>query len=160
MKARKIAVVAPYMKPLTELVVDYIREEGFEVVDWRALEIPDNLDVARHDPENLPAIVQTLDLTDVDVIVLSACVQMPSLPVIAKVEAMTGKPVLTAAVATTYCMLKKLGLEAVVPGAERTSVGRILKRGRSCRARKAIIRASGATASASASALPSSSSIS
>jgi maleate isomerase len=42
---------------------------------------------------------------------------MPSLPVIAKVEAMTGKPVLTAAVATTYCMLKKLGLEAVVPGA-------------------------------------------
>jgi maleate isomerase len=117
MKAKKIAVVAPYMKPLTELVVDYIREEGFEVMDWRALEIPDNLDVARHDPENLPAIVQTLDLTDVDVIVLSACVQMPSLPVIAKVEAMTGKPVLTAAVATTYCMLKSLGLEAVVPGA-------------------------------------------
>ncbi|NNH67175.1 Asp/Glu racemase [Rhizobium laguerreae] len=117
MKAKKIAVVAPYMKPLTELVVNYIREEGFEVMDWRALEIPDNLDVARHDPENLPAIVQTLDLSDVDVIVLSACVQMPSLPVIAKVEAMTGKPVLTAAVATTYCMLKSLGLEAVVPGA-------------------------------------------
>lgn len=42
---------------------------------------------------------------------------MPSLPVIAKVEAITGKPVLTAAVATTYCMLKSLGLEAVVPGA-------------------------------------------
>jgi maleate isomerase len=86
-------------------------------MDWRALEIPDNLDVARHDPENLPAIVRTLDLTDVDVIVLSACVQMPSLPVIAKVEAMTGKPVVTAAVATTYSMLKSLGLEAVVPGA-------------------------------------------
>jgi maleate isomerase len=117
MRAKRIAVVAPYMKPLTELVVNYIREEGFEVTDWRALEIPDNLDVARHDPENLPAIVQTLDLTNVDVIVLSACVQMPSLPVIAKVEAMTGKPVLTAAVATTYCMLKSLELEAIAPGA-------------------------------------------
>jgi maleate isomerase len=49
MKAKRIAIVAPYMKPLTELVVNYIREEGFEVQDWRALEIPDNLAVARHD---------------------------------------------------------------------------------------------------------------
>ena len=117
LKARRIAVVAPYMKPLTELVVNYIREEGFEVADWRALEIPDNLDVARHDPENLPGIVASMNLEDIDVVVLSACVQMPSLPVVAKVEALTGKRVLTAAVATTYSLLKAVGLEPVVPGA-------------------------------------------
>lgn len=117
MGARRIAIVAPYMKPLTELVVNYIREEGFEVVDWRALEIPDNLQVARHDPANLPAIVAGMNLEGVDVIVLSACVQMQSLPVVAKVEAQTGKPVLTAAIATTYAMLKALDLEPIVPGA-------------------------------------------
>ncbi|MCP2053123.1 UNVERIFIED_ORG: maleate isomerase [Pseudomonas fluorescens] len=117
MGAKRIAIVAPYMKPLTELVVNYIREEGFDVVDWRALEIPDNLEVARHDPANLPAIVAGMNLEGVDVIVLSACVQMQSLPVVAKVEAQTGKPVLTAAIATTYAMLKALDLEPVVPGA-------------------------------------------
>jgi maleate isomerase len=53
----------------------------------------------------------------VDVIVLSACVQMPSLSAVAKVEAQTGKPVLTAAIATTYAMLKALDLEPIVPGA-------------------------------------------
>ncbi|VCU68622.1 Maleate isomerase [Pigmentiphaga humi] len=115
--AKRIVVVAPYMKPLTELVVDYIRHEGYDVADYRALEIPDNLEVGRHDPENLPAIVAQMDTGDVDAIVLSACVQMPSLPVIAKVEALTGKPVITAAVATTYAMLKALGLEPIVPGA-------------------------------------------
>ena len=117
MGAKRIAIVAPYMKPLTELVVDYIREEGFEVVDWRALEIPDNLAVARHDPSNLPAIVRDMNLEGVDVIVLSACVQMQSLGVVSQVEAETGKPVLTAAIATTYAMLKALDLEPVVPGA-------------------------------------------
>lgn len=117
MGARKIAIVAPYMKPLTQLVVEYIANEGFMVVDYVALEIPDNLDVARHDPAKLPEIVSRLNYQDADVIVLSACVQMPSLPSVAKVEALTGRPVLTAAIATTYQMLKALDLERVAPGA-------------------------------------------
>lgn len=117
LRAKRIALVAPYMKPLTQLVVDYIEAEGIEVVDFVALEIPDNLEVARHDPERLPQIVSGMRLADVDAIVLSACVQMPSLPVIAKVEGFTRKPVLTAAVATTYGLLKALELERVVPGA-------------------------------------------
>ena len=77
--AKKIALVAPYMKPLTELVVDYIRNEGIEVSVWRALEISDNLAVAAHDPMKLPGIVRSMDTSDVNAIVLSACVQMPSL---------------------------------------------------------------------------------
>lgn len=117
LKAKRIALVAPYMKPLTAMVIDYIQAEGVEVVTHRALEISDNLAVAAHDPARLPGIVAELETSDVDAIVLSACVQMPSLGSVAKVEALTGKPTLTAAVATTYRMLKELRLEAVVPGA-------------------------------------------
>ena len=62
-------------------------------------------------------IVAEMNTRDVDAVVLSACVQMPSLPVVSQVEAMTGKPVITAAVATTYAMLKALKLDPVVPGA-------------------------------------------
>jgi len=115
--AKRIAVVAPYMKPLTKMVIDYIEAEGITVVTHRALEISDNLKVAAHDPANLPGIVAELDTSDVDAVVLSACVQMPSLASVPKVEALTGKPTLTAAIATTYQMLKALELEAVVPGA-------------------------------------------
>lgn len=114
--AKKVAVVTPYMKPLTEMVVDYIRNEGFEVVDYRALEIQDNLAVAAHDPMNLPGIVAGMDTADADVIVLSACVQMPSLPAVPLVEAQSGKPVLTAAIATTWQMLRALEVEPRVPG--------------------------------------------
>lgn len=114
--ARKVAVVAPYMKPLTEMVVDYIRNEGIEVVTWRALEISNNLAVAAHDPMNLPGIVREMDTSGVDAVVLSACVQMPSLPAVSTVEAQVGKPVLTAAIATTWSMLKALDLDTRVPG--------------------------------------------
>jgi maleate isomerase len=81
------------------------------------LEIPNNLDVARHDQNQLPGIVQSMNFADADVIVLSACVQMPSLSVVPKVEALSGKPVITAAIATTYAMLRALDLEPITPGA-------------------------------------------
>ncbi len=116
MGARKVALVAPYMKPLTEMVVGYIRNEGIEVSDYRALEIQDNLAVAAHDPMNLPDIVAGMKTDDVDVVVLSACVQMPSLPAVPMVEARTGKPVMTAAIATTWQMMRALGIETRVPG--------------------------------------------
>lgn len=114
--ARRVAVVAPYMKPLTAMVVDYIANEGITVVTSRALEISDNLAVAAHDTGRLPDIVAELPLVDVDAIVLSACVQMPSLAAVARVEAMTRKPVLTAAIATTWSMLKALDLDTRIPG--------------------------------------------
>lgn len=114
--ARRIVVVAPYMQALTQLVVDYLTHEGYEVIDYIALEIPDNLDVAAHDPERLPDILKTLKYQQADAVVLSACVQMPSLPVVPMVEALTGKPVLSAAIATTYAMLNALGLERIAPG--------------------------------------------
>ncbi|EKF42151.1 maleate cis-trans isomerase [Nitratireductor indicus C115] len=116
MGAQRVAVVAPYMKPLTEMVVEYIRNEGIEVSDWRALEISDNLAVAAHDPMKLPEIVSGMKTDDVDAVVLSACVQMPSLPAVPMVEARTGKPVVTAAIATTWQMLRALGVETRVPG--------------------------------------------
>ena len=122
--AKRIVVLCPYLKPLTQLVVDYLAAEGFEVLDHIALEISDNLEVGRHDPTRLIEIYKRLDRRGADAIVLSACVQMPSLPVIAQVEAEAGIPVVSAAVCTAYAMLKRLKLEPVVPGAGALLSGR------------------------------------
>jgi maleate isomerase len=110
--AKKVSIITPYMRPLTDMVVDYIEHQGFEVVDSIALEIPDNLEVAAQDPMNLLEIYKRLDLTGVDVLVASACVQMPSLEAIDLIQAAIGIPVTSAAVCTTYEMMKKLGIEA------------------------------------------------
>jgi maleate isomerase len=115
--ARRIAMVAPYMKPLTQLVADYITAEGIEVLDKVALEIADNLAVGRRDPMALCTIYKDLDLKGADAVVLSSCVQMPSLAAIPIVEKECGLPVISAAVCTTYQMLQKLGLKTYAPEA-------------------------------------------
>ncbi|MEH3047648.1 maleate cis-trans isomerase family protein [Sphingomonas adhaesiva] len=115
--AKTISVICPYMKPLTQLVVDYIEHEGITVRDFTALEIPDNLAVGRHDPERLLDIYKGVDRTGIDAFVASACVQMPSLPVIQRLQDAIGVPVVSAAVCTTYQMLDRLGLERRVPDA-------------------------------------------
>jgi maleate isomerase len=114
--AKRVAIICPYMKPLTRLVVDYIESEGISVKDYVALEIPDNLEVGRQDPMNLQKIYKRLNLDGVDVLVLSACVQMPSLPAIADVEREAGVPVISSAVCTAFQVLKRLGIEATAPG--------------------------------------------
>lgn len=125
--ARKVVMVTPYMKPLTELVADYVADAGFEVLDTLSLEVSDNLEVARLDPTDLTEHWKRLDtqaLEDADVLVLSACVQMPSLPAIQAVEDAYGKPVISAATATAWSILTDLGLPAEAPEAGSLLSGR------------------------------------
>jgi maleate isomerase len=121
--AKKVSIVTPYMKPLTQLVVEYLEDAGIEVVDALSLEVPDNLAVARLDPADLRSHYKKVDLTGADALVLSACVQMPSLPSIQPVEDEVGLPVLSSATATTYRILSELGLPTTVPNAGRLLSG-------------------------------------
>jgi maleate isomerase len=115
--ARRIVMVAPYLKELTRLVADYIEDAGIEVGDTLSLEVSDNQAVAGLDPENLKSHWKRLDLRDCDALVLSACVQMPSLAAIEEVERRSGLPTLSAATATTRAILRRLDLEPVAPRA-------------------------------------------
>ncbi|MDQ1617701.1 MAG: maleate isomerase [Actinomycetota bacterium] len=123
--AKRVAMVTPYMKPLTKLVADYIEGAGIEVVDTLSLEVSDNLEVARLDPADLREHWRKVDTSRADALVLSACVQMPSLASIQPVEDEAGLPVLSAATATVFTVLTELGLRPEVPGAGRLLSGEV-----------------------------------
>ncbi|MBT4235586.1 MAG: Asp/Glu racemase [Paracoccaceae bacterium] len=113
---KKVSIICPYMKPLSKVVVEYIENEGIEVQDFLALEISDNLKVARQDPTAPAELWRKLDVRGVDAIVASACVQMPSLPAIEMIERASGLPTISAAIATTRQILQNLGLTKIAPG--------------------------------------------
>lgn len=122
--AKRVSIICPYMKPLTKLVVDYIENEDIAVHDYCALEIPDNLEVGARDPMALREIYKSVSLHGIDALVLSACVQMPSLAAVPLVERDAGLPVVSAAVCTTWKMLKSLDLQTTVPDAGTLLSGR------------------------------------
>jgi maleate isomerase len=123
--ADKVAMVTPYVKALTAMVREYVEGEGVEVLDAVSLEVEDNLAVGRLDPERLPDIARGLRREGAQAVILSACVQMPSLAAVQRVEDELGLPVITAATATTYEILKALGHQPAISGAGRLLAGRL-----------------------------------
>ena len=115
--ARRVALVMPYLRPVAELVVAYVEAEGFAVTDWRALEVGDNGEVGCIPGDRVLDAARSLDLADADALVLSACVQMPSLPLLQAAEDELGLPVLSAATAGAFTLLDRLGLPVDLPGA-------------------------------------------
>lgn len=115
--ARKVAVLAPYMKPLTTTVCNYIENENIEVVDSISREEPDNLKVGELDQDELIRLAAVVDTSEADALVISACVQMPSLRALAEVQRRSPIPVVSAASATVWKMLTELNLEPTVPDA-------------------------------------------
>jgi maleate isomerase len=113
----RVALIAPYAEPLTMRVVDYLADLGITVVDALSLGVTDNRAVGALDPMNLVDLADQLDLRTAEAIVLSACVQMPSLPAIPVVERRTGLPTLSAATATAHQLLAALELEPLISGA-------------------------------------------
>jgi maleate isomerase len=113
-----LALIAPYMPELTRTVVRYIEESaGVEIVDAISLSVSDNCEVGRIEQQNLVELASTrLDVRSADAIILSSCVQMPSLDVLAVAETKLGLPCVSASAATARAILRSLALDPGIPG--------------------------------------------
>jgi maleate isomerase len=115
--AERVALIAPYLPPLTQRVIGYLADHDVEVVDAISLGVANNCAVGRLDPADLLGLIDRLDVRRAQALVLAVCVQLPSLAALPAAEALTGLPVLSAATATTFALLRALGLPARIPQA-------------------------------------------
>jgi maleate isomerase len=114
----RVSLIAPYMPELTKIVVKYIEESaGVEVIDAISLSVADNCEVGRlSQPDLVEIAANRLNVKGADAVVLSSCVQMPSLRALKAAEERVGLPCMSAAAATTRCILKTLNLDPAIPG--------------------------------------------
>ncbi|HJV62086.1 MAG TPA: Asp/Glu racemase [Albitalea sp.] len=117
LQAKRITMITPYRRQLTQRLVASLREQGIEVVESRSLELVDNAAVGRLDPAKLLKLASQLDFSGSDALLISASAQMPSLPVIEEAEQRFGLPVLSAVTASAFELLRQLRIPAQIDGA-------------------------------------------
>lgn len=106
-----VSLLMPYADALAEVVVEYIEAEGIRVLDYRNFCVTDNKEVGRIPSERLLDALDELNTEGADAVVLSACVQMPSINALELARARLGLPVTSTAECTARVMLRTLGLE-------------------------------------------------
>ena len=117
LQVSKVSMITPYKKTLTNVVEATLQAAGFQVMQTHSLEVTDNVKVGRLNPSNLLSIAAQMDLSAADALIISACVQMPSLPVIEEAEQRFGLPVLSAATASAFDVLTHLGIQPNIKNA-------------------------------------------
>lgn len=126
MGAKRVAMITPYMPPLTKLVAEYVSDGGIEVTEAVSLSVSDNLQVGCLDTQNLKTLAGTINTEGLDALILSACVQMPSMDAIEVVEQQLGIPVISAGTATVFEILTALGHTPSIPGAGKLLRGELI----------------------------------
>ncbi|MCW5773493.1 MAG: Asp/Glu racemase [Rhodospirillaceae bacterium] len=110
---RTVSLLMPYTDELARVVVGYLENEGIAVRDYRNFSVAKNEDVGRIPGSVLLEALGSLDVEGADAVVLSACVQMPSLGVLDEARRRVSCPVTSTAECTAKRLLRAVGMEAL-----------------------------------------------
>ena len=109
----RVATVTPYTDDLTAGLTAFLAEAGVEVVATAGLGLIAHIWTVPY--EATVELVRSIDTTAADAVFIS-CTNLPTYDVIAGLEAMIGKPVLTANQVTMWSALSVAGHTAIGPG--------------------------------------------
>jgi maleate isomerase len=115
---RRLGIATPYLDELNRRERDFFEALGYEVRAIRGLGIRDDREIGAQSPETAYRLAREVDGPDVDGLFVS-CTNFATLPVIAALEADTGKPVVTSNQATIWQSLRQAGVREPIRGAGR-----------------------------------------
>ncbi len=113
--ARRIVVATPYLDEVNDYVLAFLEMRGFEVLDIQGLNIRENTDVDRVDPEFMREFARGLDRADADAVFV-CCGALRTLDITGALEGDVGKPVVVSNQAMMWDCLRLAGIDDVIPG--------------------------------------------
>jgi len=112
---KKIYLFTPYPKKLNDEVIEFFKQEGFEVTSNSYFDIASDIDIGKVDPEYLYEVLSNIDLNDADALFIS-CTALPALAIIDRLEKKHGKIVLSSNQALIWETLEKIGMNKSITG--------------------------------------------
>jgi len=113
--SKRLAVATPYIEEVNEKEEIFLRDNGFEFVDFKGLGLADNVEIGKQDPMVAYNLVKQLNCKDADGIFIS-CTNFRTIEVIEKLETEYGKPVVSSNTATLWDMIRKVGVRVSIAG--------------------------------------------
>jgi len=115
MNINKIAIFTPYSKSLNDDVIDYFKNENFEVTSNAYFDISNDLDIGKVDENYLYETLLKMDLKDADALFIS-CTALPALSIIDKLEKKLNKVVLSSNQVLIWDTLQSIGKKDSIEG--------------------------------------------
>jgi arylmalonate decarboxylase len=116
---KRISMGTPYVDFVNQGELKFLRDEGFDVVGWHGMGLgetqAERRGINRVPPQSIFRLARLIDRPEAEAIFLS-CTALPTIELIAELEAELGKPVVTSNQATFWNVLRMLKLNVKVPG--------------------------------------------
>jgi maleate isomerase len=106
----KISVLTPYLVETSQPMADYFTEHGMEIQRFDCLGLDDDRMMARLSGQDIIEAACLVDVPEAEALFIS-CTAVPSVAVIADIEARIGKPVVTSNQASAWAMMRHAGLD-------------------------------------------------
>ena len=116
LKAKRIGFASPYVPAINDMAVRFLSDMGFDTVQRTDVEgVLDNDGQGALQPDDVFDLGLKADHSNADALVLS-CTDMRSIEVIDRLEAATGKPVVSSNQALMYAAMQTLGMRDRIAG--------------------------------------------
>ena len=112
---KKISIFTPYPKKLNDEVVEFFRNEKFEITSNSYFDIESDIDIGKVDPDYLYDVLINMDHKDADALFVS-CTALPVLSIIDRLEKKINKFVLSSNQALIWDTLEKIGKNKSISG--------------------------------------------
>ena len=112
---KKISVFTPYPQAINEKVINYIKNEGFDIQSFASFNLESDLDIGKIDPKYLLEVLTKMDTNDAEALFVS-CTALPALEIIQELENKIKKIVLSSNQALIWDSIRSVGCNSSIEG--------------------------------------------
>lgn len=112
---KKISIFTPYPQPINEKVINYFKNEGFDVQSFASFNMESDLDIGKIDPNYLLEVLTKMDTVNAEALFIS-CTALPALEIIQKLENKIKKIVLSSNQTLIWDSIRLVGYDSSIEG--------------------------------------------
>ena len=112
---KKISVFTPYPQAINEKVINYFKNEGFDIQSFASFNLESDLDIGKIDPKYLLEVLTKMDTVDAEALFIS-CTALPAFEIIQELENKIKKIVLSSNQTLIWDSIRSVGHNSSIEG--------------------------------------------